>query len=145
MGLQPGQSILDIGCGWGSFAKFAAEKYGVRVVGITLSTEQLELAKDLCQGLPVELYLQDYRHIQEQFDHIVSIGMFEHVGYKNYGTFMKAVHRNLKADGIFLLHTIGGNTSARSIDPDPPYISHAMLSIAQIARAAEDHLLGGLA
>jgi cyclopropane-fatty-acyl-phospholipid synthase len=109
LNLKAGQRILDIGCGWGSFAKFAAEKYGVRVVGITISQEQVELGKKLCANLPVEIRMQDYRDINEKFDHIVSLGMFEHVGYRNYRQFMKVVDRCLKNDGLFLLHTIGSN------------------------------------
>ena len=108
LNLKSGQKILDIGCGWGSFAKYAAEKYKVRVVGITVSKEQVAIAKKLCEGLPVEIRLQDYRDIDEKFDHIVSIGMFEHVGVKNYRKFMEVVHKILKDDGLFLLHTIGG-------------------------------------
>jgi cyclopropane-fatty-acyl-phospholipid synthase len=78
--LQPGQRVLDIGCGWGSFAKFAAEKYGAEVVGVTVSREQAALAREVCQGLPIEIRLQDYRDVNEQFDHVVSVGMVEHVG-----------------------------------------------------------------
>lgn len=115
--LKKGQKILDIGCGWGSFAKYAAEKYKVKVVGLTVSKEQAKLAKKLCKGLPVEIRLQDYRKINEKFDHIVSVGMFEHVGVKNYRKFMEIVHKLLKDDGLFLLHTIGGNRSVTSIDP----------------------------
>src|SRR5690606_7912090 len=70
--LQPGQRVLDIGCGWGSFAEFAARRYGVRVVGVTISREQAELARQRCAGLPVEIRLQDYRDVDEHFDHIVS-------------------------------------------------------------------------
>jgi len=117
IGLKPGQKVLDIGCGWGSFAKFAAEKYGASVVGITISEEQIKLAKELCAGLPVEFILQDYRDIQGSFDHIVSLGMFEHVGYKNYRTYMQVVHDHLKDDGLFLLHTIGTNESVTANDP----------------------------
>jgi len=117
LGLQPNMKLLDIGCGWGSFAKYAAEKYNVEVVGITVSEEQVALGKTICQGLPVEIRLQDYRNIDEKFDHIVSLGMFEHVGYKNYREYMKVAHSCLKDDGFFLLHTIGGNESTTSIDP----------------------------
>ena len=117
IGLKSGQSILDIGCGWGSFAKFAAEHYNVEVIGITVSREQVILGKELCNGLPVQIRLQDYRYLDEEFDHIVSVGMFEHVGYKNYRTFMEIVHQCLKQDGRLLLHTIGNNTSVTSIDP----------------------------
>lgn len=117
LGLQSGQRVLDIGCGWGSWAKFAAEKYGVSVVGVTVSKEQKELADVLCAGLPVDIRLQDYRAVDEQFDHIVSLGMFEHVGSKNYQTYFDVVGRCLKDDGLFLLHTIGGNTSHVTGDP----------------------------
>lgn len=115
--LRPGMKILDIGCGWGSFAKYAAEKYQVKVVGITVSKEQVKLGKKLCQGLPVEIKLQDYRDVNGKFDHVVSIGMIEHVGNKNYRTYMKVAHRCLKDDGLFLLHTIGKNKSRTLTDP----------------------------
>ncbi len=115
--LAPGQRVLYIGCGWGGFAWYAAEKYQVEVVGVTISDEQAEIAKERCKGFPVEIRLQDYRDLNEQFDRIVSIGMFEHVGHKNYKKYMEVASRNLKKDGIFLLHTIGGNESAVSLDP----------------------------
>lgn len=114
--LQPGMKILDIGCGWGSFAKHAAEKYKVEVVGITVSKEQVEFGKASCSGLPVEIKLQDYRDVRDRFDHIISVGMIEHVGYKNYRAYMEVAHRCLKDDGLFLLHTIGGNKSVISVD-----------------------------
>lgn len=117
LSLQPGMKVLDIGCGWSSFGKFAAEKYKVNVVGVTVSKEQVELGKTICKGLPVEIRLQDYRDVKEQFDHIVSVGMIEHVGYKNYRTYMEVVHRCLKDDGLFLLHTIGGNKSMKTVEP----------------------------
>ena len=97
--------------------KYAAEKYKVRAVGITVSKEQVELGRALCAGLPVDIRLQDYREVDEEFDAVVSVGMIEHVGYKNYRTYMEIVHRCLKDDGLFLLHTIGGNRSVRSVDP----------------------------
>lgn len=109
LGIRPGNKILDIGCGWGSFAAYAAEAYGAEVVGITVSREQARFAREKCAGLPVEIRLQDYRDVEGRFDHIVSVGMFEHVGYKNYRTFMEVAHRCLNDDGLFLLHTIGGN------------------------------------
>jgi cyclopropane-fatty-acyl-phospholipid synthase len=117
LGLTPGMRILDIGCGWGSFAKFAAEKYGVQVVGITLSTQQLDLARTLCSGLPVELRLQDYRDVRDSFDRVVSLGMFEHVGSKNYGTYFQAARRAIRDAGKFFLATIGSNRSMRTTDP----------------------------
>jgi cyclopropane-fatty-acyl-phospholipid synthase len=116
IGLKKGDRVLDIGCGWGSFAEFAAKKYGAHVVGITVSKEQLDLGRVRCAGLPVELRLQDYRDVDEKFDHIVSLGMIEHVGYKNYKDYMKVAHRCLDDNGLFLLHTIGGSTSVVHTD-----------------------------
>ena len=115
--LKPGMKILDIGCGWGSFAKYAAEKYGAMVDGITISHQQLELAQLLCKGLPISLRFQDYRDVDGMYDRIVSIGQIEHVGAKNYRNFMQKVHCSLKSDGIFLLHTIGSNKTEKAPDP----------------------------
>lgn len=115
--LKKGQRILDIGCGWGAFAKHAAKNYGVSVVGVTVSKEQLKLAQEKCQGLPVEFRLQDYRTLNEKFDHIVSIGMFEHVGNKNYKTYFDVAKRCLKEDGLFLLHTIGSLQTGGGTEP----------------------------
>jgi cyclopropane-fatty-acyl-phospholipid synthase len=117
IGLQSGMTVLDIGCGWGGFARFAAEKYGAKVVGVTVSKEQIELGEQHCKGLPVELRLQDYRDVRDTFDRIVSLGMFEHVGTKNYKTFMRVVNRCLHDDSLFLLHTIGTNTPKSTTDP----------------------------
>ena len=118
--LQPGQRILDIGCGWGSFMKFAAEKYGVKCVGVTVSKEQAKFGEELCKGLPIEFRLQDYRELNEQFDHIISLGMFEHVGPKNHREYMEVVSRCLKDDGLFLLQTIG--VSSLENGPSDPWI-----------------------
>lgn len=140
IGLQKRMRVLDIGCGWGSFAKYAAEKYGVEVVGITVSKEQITLGQKMCSGLPVELRYQDYRDVTGRFDRVVSLGMFEHVGYRNYRTFMEVVHRLLPPHGIFLLHTIGGNRSVRSFDPwiEKYIFPNSMLpSIAQIGASTE--------
>lgn len=115
--LKLGMRVLDIGCGWGETAKFAAEEYEVDVVGITVSEKQASFGKKICEGLPVEIRLQDYRDVDETFDRILSIGMIEHVGYKNYPTFMRVVNRCLKDDGLFLLHTIGSNRSVSTTDP----------------------------
>jgi cyclopropane-fatty-acyl-phospholipid synthase len=105
--LKPGMKVLDIGCGWGGLCKYLAENFGVEVVGCTISVEQGQLAREACAGLPVEIRLSDYRDIDEKFDRIVSVGMFEHVGTSNYRTFFKVANRCLKDDGIFLLHSIG--------------------------------------
>jgi len=117
LGLQSGMRVLDIGCGWGGTAKYAAECYGVTVLGITVSGEQARYAQGLCDGLDVEIRLQDYRDLRGEFDRILSLGMFEHVGYKNYDTFMRVVRSNLTGDGLFLLHTIGGNRSVTRTNP----------------------------
>ncbi len=138
--LKPGMTVLDIGCGWGSLAKFAAEKYQVKVIGITVSKEQVELARKLCAGFDIEIRLQDYRDLKEKFDCVVSVGMFEHVGYKNYRRFMKVVDNCLKDYGLFLLHTIGGNKSVRNVDPwiDKYIFPNSMLpSASQITKATE--------
>lgn len=140
IGLEPGMRVLDIGCGWGSFAQFAAERYGAQVVGITVSKEQLELGRKRCAGLPVELRFQDYRDVEGPFDRVVSLGMFEHVGFKNYRTYMEIVRSVLDTDGLFLLHTIGGHYSTSDIDPwIAKYIfPNSMLpSVTQIGRAIE--------
>ena len=140
LNLQSGQKILDIGCGWGSFMKYAVERYDVSCVGITLSSEQITLCRELCADLPIEIRFADYRDLNETFDHIVSIGMFEHVGYKNYSEYMKVAQRCLKDDGLFLLHTIGGNKSVIKTDPwmDKYIFPGGMLpSIKQIAKAIE--------
>ena len=138
--LKPGMQVLDIGCGWSAFGKYAAEKYGVEVVGLTVSKEQVALGKELCKGLPVEFRLQDYREINEKFDRIVSVGMIEHVGYKNYKEYFQIAERNLEGDGLFLLHTIGEVRSTKNTDAwTHKYIfPNGMLpSIAQLGKAIE--------
>lgn len=114
LNLKKGDKILDIGSGWGSFINFAAEKYDVECVGITVSREQVEYANKHRGNLAVETRLQDYLDVDEQFDHIVSIGMFEHVGKKNYRRYMEKVNSLLKDDGLFLLHTIGASFKSHS-------------------------------
>ncbi len=145
LGLAPGMHVLDIGCGWGEALGYAAEKYGVSGVGITVSLEQAQFARGLCAGLPIEIRVQDYRNIPreiggERFDRIWSIGMFEHVGAKNYRTYFETVRRCLVDDGLTLLHTIGGNESTNHTDPwIAKYIfPNSMIpSAAQIAAAVE--------
>jgi len=141
IGLERGDRLLDIGGGWGSLAKFAAKRYGAKVVAITVSKEQLKLGKQLVRGLPVEIRLQDYREVDDgPYDHVVSLGMFEHVGYKNYRTFLTRVRQLLSRDGLFLLHTIGKTFSRRAGDPwIHKYIfpNGLLPSAAQITKAAE--------
>ncbi len=142
--LQPGMRVLDIGCGWGPFGKYAAAKYNVQVTGITVSKEQVELGRKLCDGLPVDFQLMDYRAMNEKFDRIVSIGMLEHVGYKNYRTFFEVANRCLKDEGLFLLHTIGGIKSSKSIDPwmNKYIFPNAVLpSVAQLGKAFENYFV----
>jgi cyclopropane-fatty-acyl-phospholipid synthase len=140
IGLKPGMKVLELGCGWGSFAKYAAEKYGAEVLGVTVSARQVELGMELCKGLPVELRLQDYREVEGQFDRVISIGVMEHVGYKNYRTYMEVVDRTLKPGGYGFFHTIGTNTSSTGTNAwTVKYIfPNGMLpSIAQLAVAME--------
>jgi cyclopropane-fatty-acyl-phospholipid synthase len=143
--LEPGMRVLDVGCGWGGAAQFLAERYGCTIVGVTVSREQAALARDRCAGLPVEIRLTDYRELDEPFDRVYSIGMFEHVGVKNYRTYMDVVRRCLRdPDGLALLHTIGGNRSRNQTDPwvEKYIFPNSMLpSAAQIARAAEGRLV----
>ncbi len=140
IGLEPGMKVLELGCGWGSFAKYAAEKYGVQVFGVTVSKEQVALARQLCKGLPVEIHYDDYRNVRGVYDRVVSIGIMEHVGYKNYRTYMKVANRCLAEGGIAFIHTIGGNTSVYTGNPwTNKYIfPNSMLpSIAQLGKAME--------
>ncbi|MCU7918697.1 MAG: cyclopropane fatty acyl phospholipid synthase [Candidatus Thiodiazotropha sp. (ex Dulcina madagascariensis)] len=115
--LQPGERLLEIGCGWGALMRYAAEHYAVEVVGVTVSKEQQKLAQARCKGLPVKVELKDYREMTGRFDKVVSVGMFEHVGQKNYRTYFQAVNRLLSDGGLFLLHTIGSHKTVNSLDP----------------------------
>jgi cyclopropane-fatty-acyl-phospholipid synthase len=138
--LERDMRVLDVGCGWGGAARFFAERYDVEVVGITVSEKQVSLGRELCAGLPVDIRLQDYRDLDETFDRIYSIGMFEHVGYKNYPTYMQVLRRCLDKGGLFLLHTIGNNVSTPGTDPwIKRYIfpNSSLPSASQITLAAE--------
>jgi cyclopropane-fatty-acyl-phospholipid synthase len=144
LGLEKGMSLLDIGCGWGGLAKHAAEHYGCRVVGITISEEQRRYGAEASRGLPVEIRLQDYREISEKFDRVVSVGMLEHVGPKSYRDYMKKVFQTLRQGGVFVCQAIAANQS--SLYPDPwvaRYIfPNSMLpSAAQVTKAAEKLLV----
>ncbi|WP_339804792.1 cyclopropane fatty acyl phospholipid synthase [uncultured Marinobacter sp.] len=139
--LEPGMRVLDIGCGWGSFMAYAAEHYGVECVGVTISKEQTAFARTRYPDLPLEFRLQDYRDVEGQFDAIASVGMFEHVGNKNYRSYMEVAHRCLKDGGLFLLHTIGKNERRPQSDPwmDKYIFPNGELpSIGQIGDAADN-------
>lgn len=122
VGLKPGMRVLEIGCGWGGFAAYAAGEFGVAVVGVSLSKEQINYAqakyKDLHETRRIDLRLMDYRAIPknfgEEFDAVVSIGMFEHVGPRNYDDYMRIAWGAMKPAGVFLLHSIVG---CGGIDP----------------------------
>jgi cyclopropane-fatty-acyl-phospholipid synthase len=140
LGLQAGQRVLDVGCGWGAFMKYAAETYGVECEGVTVSKEQVAWGREKCQGLPVTFHLMDYRELRGKFDHAVSMGMFEHVGYRNYRSYFETVHRCLEDDGLFLLHSIGSNYSTTNIEPwlDKYIFPNGVLpSIEQLGTALE--------
>ncbi|MGV3344197.1 cyclopropane fatty acyl phospholipid synthase [Enterobacteriaceae bacterium LUAb1] len=142
--LSPGMHLLDIGCGWGGLAEFAARHYGVKVTGVTISAQQQKLAQQRCEDLDVTISLQDYRDLDKRFDRIVSVGMFEHVGPKNYATYFNTVDRNLKSDGLFLLHTIGANKTDNNVDAwINKYIfpNGCLPSVKHIALASEAHFI----
>jgi cyclopropane-fatty-acyl-phospholipid synthase len=141
LALKPGMKVLEIGCGWGGWAKYAAEKYKLRVVGLTVSAEQAKLAREECAGLPVEIRLEDYRSVTGEFDRVVSIAMFEAVGHNYYREFMRVAHRCLKDDGLFLLHTIVSSEPVGAAEAAwlNKYIfpNGELPSLAQIMKAAE--------
>ena len=122
LALRPGQRVLDIGCGWGGMALYLHKVAGVEVLGVTLSEHQLKIARERAAAAGVsdhvKFELKDYRLLDETFDRIVSVGMFEHVGAKHYDEFFEKCRELLKPDGVMLLHTIGklGEVSA---SPDP--------------------------
>jgi cyclopropane-fatty-acyl-phospholipid synthase len=140
IGLERGMTLLDIGVGWGGFARYAAERYEVKVVGVTPAVQQATLARERCFGLPVEIRQQDYRHVEGRFDRIVSIGMMEHVGPKNLATFFDVCGRVLTDDGVMLHHTIGSNVTTQYVDAwfDRYIFPGGVLpSISQLGRATE--------
>jgi len=116
--LQPGMRLLDIGCGWGGLANYMHETFGISVVGLTISKEQLAFAKERFGKPGIEFRLQDYRHCEDEpFDRIVSVGMLEHVGYKNYKVYFNKVFDLLKKDGLALIHSIGDTMTDVKCDP----------------------------
>lgn len=142
--LKEGEWLLDIGCGWGGLARYAAEHYGVAVTGITVSREQLRVARERCSGLPINIELMDYRDLKGSFNKIVSVGMFEHVGPKNYSLFFSTMQQLLLDDGLFLLHTIGDHSTVQYTDPwiDKYIFPNGKLpSARQIVTAVEERFL----
>lgn len=140
IGLRSGMRILDLGCGWGGFAAYAAERYDVEVVGLTVSREQVAFAKNRYAHLPIDIRLDDYRNASGTYDAVVSIGLMEHVGPKNYRGYMELVDRLLAPGGVAFVHTIGGNRARVRIDPwfDKYVFPGSNLpSLAQLATAME--------
>jgi cyclopropane-fatty-acyl-phospholipid synthase len=149
--IEPGMRLLDVGCGWGGLARFAAEKYGASVVGITVSDEQKRYAEECCKGLDVEIRLQDYRYLDEQFDRITTVGMIEHVGPKYHKVFFEKMRDSLKDDGLYLLHTIGFYTSkfynpwlTKYIFPGcwPPSLQHIASATEEVLVCEDLHNFG---
>lgn len=114
--LSPDESLLDIGCGWGGLARYMVDHYGISVTGITISRAQASLAQARCAGLPVDIRLMDYRELAGRFDKVVSVGMFEHVGPRNYDAFFATANRLMAPEGLFLLHTIGNCDTVHATD-----------------------------
>jgi cyclopropane-fatty-acyl-phospholipid synthase len=146
VGLEPGMKVLDLGCGWGGFAIYAAEKYGCEVLGVTIAKEQQSWGQARAKklGLPVEIRVQDYRDVKGRYDAVVSIGMMEHVGWRNHRTVMEVFHRSMKDEALGLMHTIGSNETQRHGIPFfEKYIfpNAASPSIAQLGKAMENLLI----
>jgi cyclopropane-fatty-acyl-phospholipid synthase len=142
--LKKGMTLLDIGCGWGGFSAYAAKNYGVKVTGISPAIEQVKLARERTKGLSVTIQQKDYREVGGKYDRIVSIGMLEHVGPKNYKEFFSKCNDMLNSGGMMLHHTIGGLRSVKFTDPwIEKYIfpGGVLPSLAQITRATEKILI----
>lgn len=145
-GLKPGMRVVDLGCGFGGFAMYAAEKYDCEVMGVTVSVEQQRFGSRVAKekGLKVDLRVQDYRNVFGKFDAVVSIGMMEHVGWKNHRNFMEVVHRCMKDEAIAVVHTIGSNEYQRHGIPFfEKYIfpNAASPSLEQVGKATENLLV----
>jgi len=141
--LEPGMRVLELGGGFGELARYLADEHGCEVVSYNISSRQVEYARILCEGLPVTIRHRDYREAAKEaapFDRVVSIGLMEHVGPKNYRGFFELARSRLKAGGLALVHTIGGNQSRMTADPwITKYIfpGGVIPSEAQLARAKE--------
>jgi cyclopropane-fatty-acyl-phospholipid synthase len=139
--LQPGELVWDIGCGWGAFMGFAAEKYRAHCVGVTVSPDQAAYGRERYKHLPVEFQVKDYRLFDGKVDKIVSMGMFEHVGHKNYRTYFEKARSVIKDDGLFMMHTIGQHYTSETIEGwIEKYIfpGGVIPSMAQIGAAIDD-------
>lgn len=142
--LKPNESVLEIGCGWGSFAVYASKNYNVKVDGVTISSEQKKYIDENFKDLPIDVKLMDYRNIDKKYDKVVSIGMFEHVGEKNYKEYFKTAYKNMEDDGIFVLHTIGNDSPQKGTDPwINKYIfpNGQIPSLSQISKACEKYFV----
>jgi cyclopropane-fatty-acyl-phospholipid synthase len=140
VGLKPGMRVLDLGCGWAGFASFAAERYGVHVTGYTVSQEQVRWAHERYGHLPIDIRLDDYRNATGEYDAVVSIGLMEHVGVKNYRGYMQLANRLLARGGVAFVHTIGANRQRMHIEPwfDKYIFPNAVIpSLASLIRAME--------
>ena len=141
--LKPGMTVLELGGGFGGLAQFMASEYGCRVVSYNISKEQVASGRESCKGLPVRFEQKDYREAAreiETFDRVVSIGLCEHIGLKNYRMFLEVTHERLRPEGLFLLHTIGGNASYTCTDPwiDKYIFPNGLVpSVAQLGKAME--------
>ena len=140
LGLQRGEQLLDVGCGWGGLAERAARHFGCSVVGATVSQEQATLARQRCQGQAVRIEVADWRSLQGRYDKLASVGMFEHVGQKNHRAYFERMHELLQPGGLFLLHTIGSDRSTRATNAwTERYVfpNGKLPSALEIARAVE--------
>ena len=138
--LEPGMRVLDIGCGWGAFVEFATERYGVIAVGISPAGEQVAYCRRRLAGTSVEIRQADYRKVTGTFDRITSVGMMEHVGPRNLGTFFDVCDRLLAPGGMMLHHTIGVLRTKNYTNPwiDKYIFPGGILpSMVQLARGSE--------
>lgn len=148
MKLKPGMKVLDVGCGNGSFLKYAAEKYGIEGVGITVSEEQAKFAREFCEDLSIKIMVRDYRELGEEFfgyfDAIASFGMFEHVGPRNHQTYFKMISKYLKPGARFFFHTIANFKKAIFLDPfifKWIFPSSYVPTIKQVLNAAKEYFI----